>query len=338
MLLQGIHIPLTTPFHPDGRLNLPKLAANIARYSKSPAVGLLVLGPSGEPTLLSDEETREVLRTAATSTAPEKVLLANISRDSVRSTLALAEFAAEQHYDAILLSVPSIQTANTRELLLYFQSVADRSPLPVLLHSDRTRSISLEAATELATHPQILGILTAASPTEVASLHERTAAIHREVTVTTVFAAVTERMKRAAQPALLTAANLTGSAITVAESKLPLRTRTKSIGFQIITSNTQSILESLRAGATGAAPAFAACAPQACFEVYAAWKDDNQSLAEEKQARLNEAAPQAESTAGNLKFACDLNGYFGGQPRSPHLPPTGDQRAILVHLLKPLRN
>ena len=65
MLLEGLYIPLTTPFHPDGRLNPRKLAANVVRYSKTPAAGLIVLGPSGEPTLLTDDETREVLRTAA---------------------------------------------------------------------------------------------------------------------------------------------------------------------------------------------------------------------------------------------------------------------------------
>lgn len=346
MLLQGIHIPLTTPFHPDGRLNLPKLAANIDRYSKSPVAGLLVLGPSAEPSLLSDDETREVLSTVVRSAAPEKVLLANVSRDSVRSTLALADFAADQHYDAVLLSVPTFlaaesPTATPRELLLYFQSVADRSPVPILLHNDRTHSLSLDAITELATHPQILGILTSASPSEIAAIRQRTTTIRREATVTTVFASVTERMKlAAAQSPLLSAASLTGGATPTAVAEQPtlLRTRTKSVGFQILTSNTQSILESLRTGATGAAPAFAACAPQACFEVYAAWKDDSQSLADEKQSRLNEAAPQAEATPGNLKFACDLNGYFGGHPRSPHLPPTGDQRAAMEQLLKPLHN
>ena len=35
MLLEGLHIPLTTAFHPDGRLNLPKLAANVARGMRS---------------------------------------------------------------------------------------------------------------------------------------------------------------------------------------------------------------------------------------------------------------------------------------------------------------
>jgi dihydrodipicolinate synthase/N-acetylneuraminate lyase len=146
MLLEGLHIPLTTPFHPDGRLNLPKLGANVARTSKSPAAGLIVLGQQGEPTLLTDDESREVLRAAAQAAAPEKVLLAGISRDSVRATLALAHLAAELLYDAILAGVPSIfafdcptaaaaaseqsRSTQRRELLLYFQTIADRSPLP----------------------------------------------------------------------------------------------------------------------------------------------------------------------------------------------------------------
>src|SRR5215469_15870152 len=106
MLLEGLHIPLTTPFHADGSVALSKLESNVARYSKTPAAGLIVLGPSAEPTLLSDDETRDVLRTAAEAAAPEKVLLAGIVRDSVRSVLALAGFAAEHHYDAILVATP----------------------------------------------------------------------------------------------------------------------------------------------------------------------------------------------------------------------------------------
>src|ERR1700678_1500181 len=118
MLLEGLHIPLTTPFHPDGRLNPPKLASNVARYSKTPAAGLIVLGPAAEPTLLTDDETQEVLRTAAQAATPEKVLLAGTSRDSVLATLPLADFAAKQQYDTVLIGAPSILAAkDLRELL-----------------------------------------------------------------------------------------------------------------------------------------------------------------------------------------------------------------------------
>ena len=346
MLLEGLHIPLTTPFHQDGRLNLPKLAANMARYSKSPAAGMIVLGPSGEPTLLTDNETHEVLRTAAQAAAPEKVLLAGVSCDSVRATLTLADLSATLLYDVILVGAPSIlqPQTNIRELLLYFQSVADRSPLPMVLHSAPARVLPLDAIVELAGHPNILGMLNATdSATEIQTILHHTSAIRHEVLVTPVFSAVTSRMKFAAShaPATIVSANSLSadrpSATTATSIPPALRTRTKSVGFQILAGATQSVLDHLRAGATGAAPSLAACAPQACYEVLAAWKDDDQPLAEQKQARLCEAALLCQAGTGNLKFACELNGYFGGWPRLPQLPPTAHHRDALqlaIHLLR----
>jgi 4-hydroxy-2-oxoglutarate aldolase len=345
MLLEGLHIPLTTPFHPDGRLNLHKLTSNIARYSKTPAAGLILLSPSSEPSLLSDDETRELLRTAAQSAAPEKVLIAAISRDSVRSTLDIADFAATQNYDAILIGTPSIPTSQL-ELLTYFKTIADSSPLPLILLSTSTHALTLDTIATLAAHPNILGLLTTERTADIAAILARTTAVRREVTVTPTFAPVTQRMQLAAAAShapstLISAASLIGAATAVAEPialSPPLRTRTKPVGFQIIAAHTPTLLNDLRAGATSIAPAFAACAPQACYEVFAAWKDSDQPLADEKQSRLIESAQLAESSPAALKHACDLNGYFGGPPRLPHLPLTGDQRTAVQQAMKPLHN
>src|ERR1700677_1338948 len=132
MLLEGLQLPLTTPFYPDGRLNLRKLEHNVGRYSKTPVAGLVALSESGEPTMLSEEETRQVLRCVLGAAAVEKVLLAGVSRDSVLETLRLAEYAAEIGYDAVLVKQPSVLQAGARSgvgksLLTYFQAVADRS-------------------------------------------------------------------------------------------------------------------------------------------------------------------------------------------------------------------
>jgi len=358
LLLEGLHIPPTTPFHPDGRLNLPKLAANIARYSRTPAAGLIILGPSGEPTLLSDDETREVLRTAAEHAAAEKVLIAGIARDSVSATLDLANLAAKLDYDAVLIGKPGVLASfgidrpqpesRIREVLTYFQTLADRSPIPIILLSARDRALPVDRVVELASHPNIIALLDA-QPHNVRSdapdqLRTRTGAIKHTVTVTHTFAAVTARMLRSAVdsgPALVSAASLAGTQTAVPASPAgSLRTRTKTVGFQIVAGDTEGMLHGLRAGAVGIAPAFAACAPQACFEVFAAWKDNDQSLAEEKQTRLGESAHFAEEILGpgGLKVGCDLNGYFGGLPRLPHLPPTGEQRALLELHMKELRS
>jgi dihydrodipicolinate synthase/N-acetylneuraminate lyase len=355
MLLEGLHIPLTTPFHPDGRLNPRKLAANTARYSKTPAAGLIVLSPSGEPTLLSDDETREVLRTVAEAAAPEKVLIAGISRDSVHATLSLANFAAELDYDAVLIGKPSVLASfgidrpqpETRmhEVLTYFQTLADRSPIPIILLSARDRALAVDPIVELAAHPNIIALVDV-QPHNIRSgafeqLQTRTDAIRHTITVTPTFAAVTARMQKTPAATLVSAASLTGPVTTIAVPPAnSVRTRTKTVGFQIVAGDTEGMLHGLHAGAVGIAPAFAACAPQACFEVFAAWKDSDRPLAEEKQSRLGEPAHFAEEILGpgGVKFGCDLNGYFGGLPRLPHLPPNGAERAALEQLMKPLRN
>jgi dihydrodipicolinate synthase/N-acetylneuraminate lyase len=100
------------------------------------------------------------------------------------------------------------------------------------------------------------------------------------------------------------------------------------------------MLEALRGGAMGAMPALAASAPQACYEVLAAWKDGDEGLALEKQVRLQGVAKRVEEELGvaGIKFGCDLNGYFGGRPRLPLLPLTGEERAEVQTLTQGLRN
>src|SRR5260370_34307841 len=85
---------IPTPFYSDERLYLRKLEANIARYSRSLLAGMVVLGSTGEAVALNDAESRDVLRTAAQSAAPEKVLIAGVGRESVNATEELAEVAA----------------------------------------------------------------------------------------------------------------------------------------------------------------------------------------------------------------------------------------------------
>jgi 4-hydroxy-2-oxoglutarate aldolase len=355
MLLDGLHLPLTTPFYSDGRLNVPKLEHNVARYSKTPAAGLVALGHSAESTLLSEEETLRVLRGVAGAAAEEKVLIAGVSRDSVVGTLDLAEWAAEFGYDAVLVKRPSVLRAgvrgeSTKELLTYFQTVADRSALPVVLWSGALKddaALPAEMVEELAAHPMILGLVDGSGePAWMERLRGTTTGVKREVTVTAVFAAVTRRMqirqRQGGVGELISATTLTdgGAVVATATTKIAAKTRMKVVGFQILTGRADGMMDGLRAGAVGAMPGFAAAAPQACYEVLAAWKDGDEGLAREKQERLADVAKRVEGELGvaGIKFGCDLNGYFGGRPRLPLLPLTGDERAEIEGLMEGMRH
>jgi dihydrodipicolinate synthase/N-acetylneuraminate lyase len=131
-----------------------------------------------------------------------------------------------------------------------------------------------------------------------------------------------------------------GSAVATAPPAAPVKTRSRELGFQVLTGAERSIFGSLQAGATGAIVAFAAFAPQACQEIYLAWKDHDLKLAEEKQQRILAAGNRIVGAFGlaGIKYACDFNGYYGGHPRAPILPLSGEQKAEVEQLLAELRN
>lgn len=347
MLLEGIHLPLTTPFYPDGRLNLRKLEHNVDRYSRTPVAGLLVLGASGEGSALTDDETVEVLKTTAELAAKEKVLLAYIGRDSVFATLALAEAAAAAKFDAVVVGAPAFGTGLRLELVTYFHAVADRSPLPVVLSSTAHAQLPVDVLAELAGHPGIIGLIDAEAVGErLAAILAATAQVSREVTVTTIFAAATGRMLEVVAPSaaggnFVSAESLGGGvALAVAPPVPALKTRVKRVGFQVLSATTADMLDALAGGAVGAVPRFGACAPQATNEVFQAWKDGDAPLAAEKQARILAAAALVEGAGavGAIKHGCDLNGYYGGRPRLPLLGLTGEAKAVLELEMAGLRN
>src|ERR1035437_7729817 len=100
MLLSGIFPPITTPFYPDGEVYYKKIEAHVERYSRTPVARLVVLGANGEAILLSDQQRRDVLKTALAAAAPSKVMIAGTGIESAHETLRLTEYAAELGYDA----------------------------------------------------------------------------------------------------------------------------------------------------------------------------------------------------------------------------------------------
>jgi dihydrodipicolinate synthase/N-acetylneuraminate lyase len=131
-----------------------------------------------------------------------------------------------------------------------------------------------------------------------------------------------------------------GSAVATAPPAAPVKTRSREVGFQVLTGADRSIFDSLQAGATGAIVAFAAFAPQACQEIYLAWKDHDPQLAQEKQERILAAGNRIVGGMGlaGIKYACDFNGYYGGRPRAPILPLSAVQKAEVEQLLEEVRN
>jgi dihydrodipicolinate synthase/N-acetylneuraminate lyase len=328
-----------------------KIEHNIDRYSRTPVAGMVVLGSTGEAVMLSDEERREVLCVTAEVAAPEKVLIAGTGAESVIETLRLTELAAKLNYDVALVRTPHFYRPQMKPevLLAFYRTVADRSALPVLLYTVppfTAYDLPLEVIAALAEHSNIIGIKESSGNVEkVAAMVKGTKHIKRTAMVTEVQQAVTARMLAA--PAkdenggqLVSVSQLNGGTDVAVAAKPKIKTRTKEVGFQVLVGAAHTLLDSLQAGASGGVLGIAAPAPTICFEIYAAWKDNDQELARSKQLGLAPATKRVVSELGipAIKYAMDLNGYYGGLPRLPLLPATADQKREIEGVMSPFRN
>jgi 4-hydroxy-2-oxoglutarate aldolase len=375
MLLSGIFPPITTPFYPDGEVYYKKIESNVERYSRTPVAGIVVQGSTGEAILLSDQERRDVLKSAIAAAVPNKVMIAGTGLESAKETLRLADYAAELGYDAAMVRTPHYYKKQMlpANLLAFYRTVADRSALPIIIYNFPQATgydIPAEVVIELAGHPNIAAIKESSGNLDkVKQMVEGTRHVKRQATVTETFEAVTPRMLKAAAAEserqsreLVSVAALAGSAEAMERRVSPpvhgdasnatmpsssavtvvgkLKTRQKEVGFQIMVGAAHQLEPSLGLGAVGAILAFACPAPTACYEIYAALKDGDSALAREKQERVKLAAQRVVSELGvpGVKYAMDLNGYYGGPSRLPFLPLTSEQKAQVENCMVDIRN
>jgi 4-hydroxy-2-oxoglutarate aldolase len=356
MLLHGILPPITTPFYPEGNVYYKKLEANVERYSRTPVAGIVVLGSTGEAIMLSDQERRDVFKCAREAAAPNKVLIAGTGIESAIETLRLTEYAAELGYDVAMVRTPHYYKKQMlpTNMLAFYRTVADRSPLPVVIYNFPQATgydIPAEVVIELAEHPNLIGIKESSGDVEkVRKMVEATRHIKRPATVTETFDAVTPRMLAAASTAngggeLVPVGSLAGgSEVTPSSSAVTvvgkLKTRQKEVGFQLLVGAAHKLHASLNVGAVGAILAFGCAAPTACYEIYAAWKEGDTELARIKQERIAIAAQRVGGDLGvpGIKYAMDFNGYYGGPARLPFLPLTADLRSEIENAMADIRN
>ena len=164
MNIQGVFPPVPTPFDAStGEINLPALSLNIARLLRSPITGVLVLGSNGEAGLLEESEADAIVHAARDAMVPGRTLLVGTGRESTRATIAACVRAASGGADAVLVRAPSFfkNQMTAEALVAHYTSVADASPVPVLLYNVPGMagfSLTLPMVRALAVHPNVIGM------------------------------------------------------------------------------------------------------------------------------------------------------------------------------------
>jgi 4-hydroxy-2-oxoglutarate aldolase len=122
--------------------------------------------------------------------------------------------------------------------------------------------------------------------------------------------------------------------------KLAEFVKTVKPAFQLLTGSGKKLTEALQIGASGAILAIADALPYACVTIWEAFRRRENDAARDWQARILRAAelvPPKYGIAG-LKHAMDLNGYYGGPPRLPLIPPSPEARSEIEAAFEGLRS
>lgn len=162
MRLRGIFVCLTTPFDHLGSVYVAKVLHNIGLYDRTTVSGYVVGTAEGEAALLSHEERVTLWETSAAA-GTEKILVPAVDAPSVHETLELIDRASEMGFEIVLLQLPSgsdqgLEHAETQAL--FVRAVADHSPLPLIVSSERHPGgqLTAERLASLSEHPRVAGL------------------------------------------------------------------------------------------------------------------------------------------------------------------------------------
>jgi len=110
-------------------------------------------------------------------------------------------------------------------------------------------------------------------------------------------------------------------------------------GFQVLVGSAPTLWPSLLMGACGAILAYANAAPYSTIAIWEAYRTREEEAGRDWQNRIAKAAVLVTAKYGvpGLKYAMDSNGYYGGPPRLPLVPPTAEAKTEIEEAFRDLK-
>ena len=184
--LDGILLPVTTPFTPTEDFDAQSLTDNLIKWNRTGVIGYVVLGSTGERVNLDEREYLQVIETARRAVPETMSFIAGAGQQSTRGTIREIEIAANAGAEAVLVITPHYyRPAITQDALItHYTAAADASPIPLILYSmpDLTGvKIEPETAARLSEHKNIIGIKD--SSADIAKLAEIVRLVPRDFAV-----------------------------------------------------------------------------------------------------------------------------------------------------------
>jgi len=299
-LRPGVYAAIVTLFDPKTEdLDIPAIRAHAVRLARAGLVGLVTLGSGGEAVHLTGEERKTVIREtrlALDEAGYQDVpIIVGASEQSVRGTVRLCRESKDALGDYVLVTPPSYyrSTVGTEESLYgFFTSVADGSPLPVILYNYPHAVAGIDMDSDLiiriSQHPNIVGVKFTCGNTG--------------------------KLTRVAQALnAITPSNPFTSSFTQTPTKA-----TESQPYVAFGGKVDFALQTLVSGGSAVIAGSANVIPRTCVQLFRLWRNGKIDEAMKLQKVLSAADwVLSKGVVPRIKYAMQLSYGYGGYAREP---------------------
>ncbi len=160
VLFRGCGTALVTPFTEDG-VNFDAFGALIDFQLDNGIDALIVLGTTGEPSTMTDQEKADALAYAVGRAKGRVPVIAGAGGNDTRRAIEAAKVARDAGADALLIVTPYYNKTTQQGLIAHYTAIADATDLPIVVYNVPGRTglnMTAQTLNILADHPHIVAM------------------------------------------------------------------------------------------------------------------------------------------------------------------------------------
>jgi 4-hydroxy-tetrahydrodipicolinate synthase len=137
--LTGSFVALITPFNKDGTVDFAAFRALLQFHAQHGTAAVLIMGSTGETSMLSAEEKKAIIVETARMKTPGMPIFFGCTGNNTDATIASVKFARDNGADGAILAAPAYICAPEADIERFFLEVADATDLPLGIYNNPPR-------------------------------------------------------------------------------------------------------------------------------------------------------------------------------------------------------
>jgi 4-hydroxy-tetrahydrodipicolinate synthase len=157
----GVVVPMVSPFTTGGAIDEPAVGRIVEVLIGGGVGGVFPLGTTGEAASIHTDDKRRLVEVTVGAVNRRAMVYAGIAGNCFRESIEAAMSYKQLGVDALVAHMPSYYPLTDLEIEQYFQRLADKVPLPLVLYNipvTTHHQIALGVVDRLRKHPNIVAI------------------------------------------------------------------------------------------------------------------------------------------------------------------------------------